>query len=217
MRRLLVLLVVALGVLGVLGPAKAQQTSSFTRPVVTVRTGAVQTVDVESSGLAPYVEGQSMIHLGKTFFGLALYGGLSYDRSKVSYHVVCFVGPCPDIQSRRTHLDLATGLRFGVFPRHGPVDAFVGVASHFTHRTEDNEPFENREKWLRTTTLESGVNVEIPVTPRLGITGGVLGFLPVRVAKGTVHIGDWDPSEGNERRDVDMSRYGFHLGVQYEL
>lgn len=215
------LLVVSVGVLGVVGAAKAQQTASFTRPVVGFRAGAVQTVSEESSGLAPYVEGQSMIHLGKTFFGLALYGGLSYERSKMSNRF-CVNFTCSDTRRRRTHLDLATGIRLGVFPRHGPVDVFIGFASHFVHQTEERfvqrthagEPVGDEKgsegRWSRRFTVEGGVNAQVPVTSRFGIDVGVRGFLPV-------YVGERSPSVVDGLPDIDMSRFGFHVGMQYEF
>lgn len=217
MKRFPLLLAIVLGVLGLLTTASAQQSPTFSHPAITVRAGAMQVVNENANGLTPYVEAQSKVNIGKTPLGLALYGGLSRERSKKTFRICPVAPPCFDAQSSKTYFDIATGLRVGLFPRHGPVDAFVGVASHFVHRTEDNEPFEDREEWERATTLEGGVNVQIPVTHRLDITGGVLGFLPVRVGEGAVHIGEWEPSDSEERWEVDMSRVGFQVGVQYGL
>lgn len=197
---------------------QAQQTSTFTRPTVTFRGGAVQTVNGRASGLAPYVEAQSRVHVGKTPFGLALYGGFSYERSSESSRVVCIVAPCPQWQSQESHFDLATGVRVGLFPQEGPVDAFVGVASHFVRGEEKrvmstgemSNLIEEVSTWGQRSTIEGGVNVQIPVGSRFRIEGGVLGFLPV-------HVGEETPSDAGDRLDLDMQRYGFHLGVQYAL
>jgi len=170
----------------------------------------VQTVNEHASGLAPYVEAQSKVNLGETPFGLALYGGLSYERTSESHQVVCIVGPCPQFQSPEVHFDLATGMRVGLFPREGPVDAFVGVASHFVHERGTSNFSGGVNRWGRRATVEGGVSVKVPVASRFSIEGSVLGFLPV-------HVGERTSSEAKDRLDVDMQRYGLHLGVQYSL
>lgn len=227
MRRPVALLAVAFGVLGLMNIATAQQTPTFTRPAVTVRTGAIQTVNAGNGGLAPYVEAQSMVHLGKTPVGMALYGGLSYERSSESYgyslpdyNLVCAFGtpPCGEVQKRLRFLDLTTGVRLGIFPRYGPVNAFVGVASHFVHRAEESSaPIEGRggERWSRLSTVEAGISAHIPVTSRLSIGAGLLGLLPVHIGERRSYS---EPSgHADEFRDIDMNRLGFHVGVWYDL
>jgi len=212
MNRTPLLLAVFVSALGLLTTARAQQTPTFQRHTVAVRIGALQTVNESTGGLAPYVEAQSTVHHKTTPLGLALYGGVSYERVTESLRIVCVAAPCPDLQSREMHLDLVTGLRLGIFPNRGPVSAFVGVASHFTHWTES---FEDRQGWLQTTTLEAGVSTQLPVTDRIDVNLGVLGFLPVRAGNGAVHIGEWKSFDSEEHWNVDMSRIGFQLGVQY--
>lgn len=210
MRCFLLLLAGVVGLCALPTPTKAQQAATFSRPAITLRGGAVQTVNKNTSGLAPYVEAQSRVHLGKTPFGLALYGGFSYERSSESHQVVCVVAPCPQFQSRESHFDLATGIRVGLFPRKGPVDAFVGVASHFVHERGTGNFSGGVNRWGRRATVEGGVSVKVPVASRFSIEGGVLGVLPV-------HVGERASSEAKDRLDVDMQRYGLHLGVQYAL
>jgi len=225
MKRFPLLLAIVLGVLGLLTTARAQQTPSFSHPAVAVRVGAVQTVNESTGGLAPYVEVQSRVNVGKAPVGLALYGGISYERSSESSQVICVMAPCPQFQSHESYFDLTTGIRVGLFPREGPVDAFVGVSSHFVrgkerlfvHKGEMGDLTEDVNTWEQRTTVEGGVNVQIPVTSRFSIETGVLGFLPVRVGEGAVHIGEWEASDSEERWEVDMSRVGFQVGVQYGL
>lgn len=217
MKRFPLLLAIVLGVLGLLTTARAQQNPSFSRPAIAVRVGAMQTVNENTGGLAPYVEAQSRVNLGRTPFGLALYGGLSYERSSESHQIVCIIGPCPDLQSRASYYNLTTGIRFGAFPRHGPVNAFIGIASHFVHMRGTSNLSGDVREWERRSTVEAGIRVEIPVSSRFSINGGVLGYLPVRVGEGALHVGEWEPSDVNDSWDADMSRYGFQFGVQYDL
>ena len=210
MRRFLPLLISVVGVLAAPSPTKAQQTPTFTRPTVTLRGGAVQTVNERVGGLAPYVEVQSRVHIGETPLGLALYGGVSYEQFSESRQLDCIVAPCPESESRDTHFDLATGIRVGLFPRNGPVDVFVGAASHLVHQRRTSTSSEDVRRWEQRATVEGGVNVRISVASRFSIEGGVLGFLPV-------HVGEGTPPAAADRLEVDMQRYGISLGVQYAL
>lgn len=170
----------------------------------------MQTVNENTGGLAPYVEAQSKVNLGKTPFGLALFGGVSYEQMDVSSpRIVCITGPCPfgGFQDYRSYLDLAMGLRVGVFPRHGPVEAFVGIAPHLLRRTTEGGQVEDTY-WDRYSVLETGTSVLVPVTRRVGVGVGVRGdFL--------LHTGADDLFDSEDR--LELGRYVVHVGVQYEL
>lgn len=211
MSRFLLLLAAGVGLFTMPITAKAQQTPFFSRPIVTVRLGAVQGMQEgspggETGGPVPYLEGQSIGHLGKTPFGVALYSGLSYERWDPSVEIVCISPPCFGPAPER-YLALVAGVRFGVFPRHGPIDIFVGLAPHLLRGATESERVED-ERWFHYFTVEGGVHVGIPVSSRFGIEGGVLGFLPVDGEEGIIDYG-W--------RDLDLRRFGFQVGVQYEL
>ncbi|MFB6231064.1 MAG: hypothetical protein ABEL04_07890 [Salinibacter sp.] len=198
MKRFLPLLAVVVGLLAMPIAATAQQIPFFSRPTVAVRTGAVQTVSENTGGLAPYVEVQSRVCLGETPFGLALYGGLSYEQL-APHPIICITGPC--LQGWQTYLDLATGLRVGVFPRRGPVSAFVGFAPHLLRRTREGTGGDEK-RWVQYSTVEAGASVQIPITSHLGVGAGVRGDFSLLF---------------EEEGLLELGRYGVHLGVQYEL
>lgn len=184
--------------------ASAQQTPKFTRPAVTLRVGAVPTMNETAGGLAPYLEAQSKVNLGETPFGLALYGGIAYEQLAPRTRV-CITGPC--FQGYRTHLDLATGLRIGVFPRNGPVDVFIGLAPHLLRRTTEGGNGANR-RWDRYSVVEAGTSVQVPVTRRLSMEAGVRADLLLHTAADDLFDSD---------DLMELGRYVVHLGVQYEL
>lgn len=208
MRRLSLLLPVAVGLLVMPITARAQQTPTFTRPAVAVRVGAMPTMNENADGLAPYVEVKSRANFGKTPFGLALYTGLSREESEVSRRSFCITGPClGGFRGRRTYLDLATGLRIGVFPRHGPVDAFIGFAPHLLRRATESKRVDE-ERWFHYSTVEAGASVQGPITSRLSIGAGVRGEFLVHANGENLLYGD---------ALLELGRYVVHLGVQYTL
>lgn len=211
MKRVSLSLAIVLSMLGLPSPVKAQLSPTFSRPVVSVRMGGVQTVRNSTGGVAPYVEGQAMTHLGATPFGLALYGGSSYERTKETYRICPVAPPCFEVQNRHRYLDLATGLRFGAFSLFRVVDAFVGIASHFVHLKRTSDPLEGKEDWKHFSTVEGGVFVDIPVARPLSLTAGVFGFLPIRVGERP------PPRDDPVGIGADMSRFGVQVGVQYKL
>lgn len=157
-----------------------------------------------ADGLAPYVEAQSKVNLGNTPFGLALYGGFSYEQL-APRTIVCITGPC--FQGYRTHLDLATGLRVGVFPRHGPVDAFIGIAPHLLRRTTESERVDNT-RWDQYSVVEAGTSVQVSVTRRLSMEAGVRADFLFQTEAG-------DLFDSDDR--MELGRYVVYVGAQYEL
>lgn len=210
MRRLLLLLVI--GGLAPIHTATAQDEFAIGDVILSLRPGVVQTVDTDRGGYAPYAELQAKTQLGTSPFGLAAYGGASYERHQRSFPIVCVIGPCPGEQHvQETFLDLVAGMRVGFFPQNSPVELYVGLGSHLVHRTSTSDAFDaDEEAWPWIPTVEGGVDVHLPVTRRLNVGVGANGFLPVRVGDAAL---TGEPQVTNE----DMSRVGFHVDVQYEF